>query len=73
MRVDVLGKLFPLRVEGLEALGAHAGVFGGIERSTGLYDDGIEFIEELQGFLAAKGEVQGQGQAGPWEREHAWR
>ncbi len=66
-------KLFPLRVEGLEAVGAHASVFGRVERATSLYDDGVEFVEELQGFLAAEGEVKGQGQAGPWKREHAWR
>ncbi len=42
--VDVLGKLFPLGVEGLEALGAHAGVFGGVECSAGLYDDFVEFV-----------------------------
>ena len=73
MRVDVLGKLFPLRVEGLEAVGAHAGVFGRVERTTSLYDDGVEFVEELQGFLAAVGKVKGEGQTGPRKREHAWR
>src|SRR6266487_1971195 len=71
--VDVLGKLFPLGVEGLEALGAHAGVFGGVERSSGLYDDFVEFVEELQGFLAAVGEIEGEGQAGSREGEHALR
>ena len=64
----MLGKLFPLRVEGLEALGAHTGVFGRVERATSLYDDFVEFVEELQGFLAAIGEVEGEGQAGPWKR-----
>ena len=44
VRVDVLGKLFPLGVEGLEALGAHAGVFGGVKRSAGLQDDFVEVI-----------------------------
>ena len=73
MRVDVLGKLFPLWVEGLEAAGAHAGVFGGIERSPELYDDFVEFVEQLQGFLTAVGKVEGEGQAWPREGEHAWR
>ena len=45
MRVDVLGKLFPLGVEVLEALGAHASVFGGVERSAELYDEFVKFIE----------------------------
>ena len=44
LRVDVLGELFPLGVEGLEALGAHACVFGGVERSAELYDDFVEFV-----------------------------
>ena len=73
MGVDVLSKLFPLRVEGLEALGAHAGVFGGVERSASLYDDFVKFVEQLQGFLAAVGEVEGEGQTWPGEGEHAWR
>ncbi len=73
VRVDVLGKLFPLGVEGLEALGAHAGVFGGVDCSAGLYDDFVEFVEELQGFLTAVGEVEGEGQAWSREGEHAWR
>ena len=47
MGVDVLGKLFPLGVEGLEALGAHAGVFGGVERAAALNDDFVEFVEQL--------------------------
>ncbi len=59
MRVDVLGELFPLWVEVLEALGAHAGVFSGVERSTELYDDCVKFVEKVQGFLAAEGEVKG--------------
>ena len=69
----MLGKLFPLRVEGLEAVGAHAGVFGRIQRATSLYDDGVEFVEEMQGFLTTVGEIECEGQARPWKREHAWR
>jgi hypothetical protein len=42
--VDVLRKLFPLGEEGLEAFGAHTGVFRGIYCSTTLYDDFVEFI-----------------------------
>ena len=61
MGVNVLGKLFPLRVEGLEALSAHAGVFGGIKRATSLYDNVVEFVQELQGFLATVGEIEGKG------------
>src|SRR5947207_14545423 len=61
--VDVLGKLFPLGEEGLEALGAHAGVFGGVDCSAGLYDDFVEFVEKLQCFLAVVGEVESEGQA----------
>src|SRR6478672_9115860 len=71
--VDVLGELFPLREEGLEALGAHTGVFGGVDCSTALYDGVVEFVQELQGFGAAVGEVEGEGQAGSREGEHAWR
>ena len=73
MRVDVLGELFPLRVKGLEALGAHTGVFGGVERSASLHDEGVKLVQELQGFLAPAGEVEGKGQAGAREGEHAWR
>ena len=71
MWIDVLGKFFPLGVEGLEAVGAHAGVFGGVERSASLQDGGVEFVQELQRFLASVGEVECKGQAGAWEGEHA--
>ena len=44
---------------------AHAGILVGIDGAAGLDHNGIEPVEQFQGFLSLVGEIEREGETGP--------
>src|SRR5882757_5977289 len=71
--VTVAGEVLPLRVEGLELIGGHGGVLGGIEAASELAGHVGEAVEEGEALVGLDGEVEGEGDAGLGEAHKAGR
>src|SRR5712691_9873791 len=69
--VDMDREPLPLREEPAEALRAHAGILGGVDRSARISYHSIELLEQREGAPATEGEVHRQGEPRPGEGEQA--
>ena len=64
-------ELLPLGVEGLELLGGHGGVFGGVEAATKVAGHVGEALEQREGKAGFDGEIKRKRDAGLGEAEQA--